>query len=243
MITFVRDIAAWVVVDYVISANGIHNYTQIWKFAEPVPQTKGATQSEGFYKDQIVLPTSGGSDVKRLYSHDTTASSVNLSIYQTGLQPLNYSSYYGTDTGALYGFIGTGSGDPRFSPDVHVDWSGTGNQVVISVLLPFQGSGADGVSQSINTAANGTAGLDLVINGKALSIRANTSGATLNLAALTVTETDTGGANPRTLTIGDSAVATASSINDNSGVTPISIPTGFHWNTDAAGTKTAIYRP
>lgn len=240
MVTFVRDLKAWVVVDYLYSANGNHGYTQIWKFAPPLPQAQSsATQTEGFYPSQINLPATG-TGVNRLYTSDTTLGAVNLSLYQVSPQALSYRQYYGDSASAVYGYYGP---TPMFSPDVHVDWSGAGNQVLISVLLPFQGAAADGVSQSNNTTANGMAGLDLVINGKSLSIRANAIGATLNLAALTVTEADTDGASPRSLTVGDSTVTAASSIHDANGVTLISIPTGFHWNIDAAGTKAAVYQP
>jgi hypothetical protein len=239
MVTFVRDIQAWVVVDFMLPNNtNNHTYTQIWKLAPPTPQAQGsATQTEGFYPSQITLPSSG-SGVNKIYTNDSTSGAVNLSIYQTSPQTLNYAKYYGSDTNSKYGFY---TAAPHFSPDIHVNWSGSGNQVVISVLLPFQDSASDGVTTSVNTTSSNTAGLDITIKGKQLSIHAAANGTSSNLASLTIIESDSAGANPRTITIGDSTNL-ASSYFTTAGITkPITAPTGFHWTTDSAGALTANY--
>lgn len=246
MVTFVRDIKAWVVVDFLLPSNSNnHTYSQIWKLAPPVPQAQGsATQTAGFYPSQVNLPT--GAAPYRIYTNDTTGGAVNLSIYQTSSRTLAYTQYYGSNPNSLYGFY---SPTPLFSPDIHVDWSGTGNQVVITVLLPFTGSSADGVTSVTNATAGGIAGIDMVVNGKNIAVRASPvlaalAAANRNMSSgnLLLVESDAG-ANPRTLYIGDAAIGSASTINAGSTVTPVTIPTGFHWATDSSGNLTASYMP
>lgn len=246
MVTFIHDIKAWVVVDFLLSSNSNnHTYSQIWKLAPPTPQTQGsATQTEGFYPSQVNLPT--GAAPYRLYTNDTTSGAVNLSIYQTSPQTLAYTRYYGSNPGSLYGFY---TPTPLFSPDIHVNWNGTGNQVVITVLLPYSGSTTDGVTSVTDATAGGIAGIDMVVNGKSLAVRASpvltalsAAGKGMGSGNLLLVESEAG-ANPRTLYIGDAALSSASTINDGSIITPVTIPTGFHWTTDNSGKLTANYAP
>jgi hypothetical protein len=246
LVTFVHDIKAWVVVDFLLPANANnHSYSQIWKLAPPTPQTQGSTtQTAGFYPSQVNLPT--GAAPYHLYTNDTTSGAVNLSIYQTSPQTLTYTQYYGSNANSLYGFY---SPTPLFSPDIHVDWNGTGNQAVITVLLPYTGSASDGVTSVTDATASGIAGIDMVVNGKNLAVRASSALAALSAASksiasgnLLLVESDAG-ANPRALYIGDAAVSSASTINDGTTITPVTIPTGFHWTTDNSGKLTANYTP
>jgi hypothetical protein len=250
MVAFLRDLKAWVVVDFVLPSNtASHSYTQIWKLTPPMPQVQGtATQTEGFYPGQVNLPTGAG--VHRLYTSDTTAGAVNLSIYQSSPQTLAYTQHDGA-SGGLYGYAAAGSVSavPLLATDVHVNWSGTGKQVLISVLLPFSGSATDGVTRVVDATTGSIAGLDMVVNGKQVAVRASpalaalsAAGKSMALGNLLVVESDAG-ANPRTLYIGDSAVATASTIDDGSTVTPVTQPTGFRWTSGSGGALTANYMP
>lgn len=89
----------------------------------------------------------------------------------------------------------------------------------------------------------------MVANGKNLVVRASPVLVALSAASKSMTsgnlllvESDAG-ANPRTLYIGDAAVSSASTINDGTTVTPVAIPTGFHWTADTSGNLTANYAP
>ena len=239
-VTFLRHLNAWVVVDMMRSHNP-HRYTQIWKFAQPIVD-KGGIQTEGFTLNQINTSDSA----RRITSNDTSSGAVNVSLRQFG-PALHYTSYFGSDHGP-YGYVGNSFfAGPGFSPDVHADFNGSGDQVVITVIRPFRGTAGDGVNQAIDVSTAGISGADLHIGGTTLAIRASAAPADLHAisqsaGAANLLIVEANGADVRTLVLGDPRQPGASYETGPTGRQPITIPTGFHWETDSGGAYKAVYR-
>lgn len=242
-IAFLRGLRSWVIVD-ILRSRGTHDYTQVWKLAAPATDARTGARIEGFLPDEVRLSDAD----RRVVTTDASPGSVNLSLRQFGAN-MHYARFHGADKGP-YGYVGLdAAGGLAFSNDIHGRFSGTGDQVVITLVRPFQGGQGDGVGTAADVSANGIAGADLAIGSTRLSVRASATAADLSAAGQSAH-----GANlllvesapnqpVRTLVIGD-AKAGGSSYTSAGGTTvPITVPTGFRWTTDGNGANVPAYTP
>ncbi len=126
---FLRQDGVWIVVDRILSKSR-HRYTQSWCF----PYAWTPTQ---------IAMDSASKTIKR-----DIAGQPGVEFYQFGPPHLRYSSYYGIHAShCILGWVSKSHTGRKFDfypdPDVHADWAGSGDQILVTLIVPNQ----DGVSR------------------------------------------------------------------------------------------------
>lgn len=142
-IIFLKNLDCWIVVDVLKTPANLPNtsgisrdYSQIWKFP---PYGRGewgvGPFSYGFTEEQVNSNSSG--------IHTSDPNGPNLYIYQfSNIKNFSYTKYYGeknAPTGSAYrGWHARYLGDAIPSVDMYANWSGSGNFIIASLLIPTQ---------------------------------------------------------------------------------------------------------
>jgi len=142
-IIFVRDLELWIVVDQMVANNATATgaFTQYWHFSPFVAST-----IFGYTGDQVVINAAN----KTITTQDPASGAPglagpNLSLYQFGTPTLSYSLYngsttalpVGTTTPVYAGWYMAGDFGPAYpAPEVWVNWSGSGHQQLLTLLVP-----------------------------------------------------------------------------------------------------------
>lgn len=117
-VLFEKQSGLYIVIDR-MNAEGNHTYNQLWHFSEELES------------DQLVIDSEG----TRLYTNDTDGP--NIAMYQFTPASLAYTSYFGS-TDPIRGWY-----HPRHylaeegALEADVQWSGTGNQLIVTAILPM----------------------------------------------------------------------------------------------------------
>jgi hypothetical protein len=142
-IIFLRDQKLFIVTDIIDSASD-HTFTQSWLLA---PEFE--PDNVRFGENVITTARDGG---------------VNLSMYQFGIDEIEYSKPYGVmEENQIIGWLGKpldGKGE-EFTPavDVLCEWSGSGRQVLITVIAPYR------EKDPVQNISPKPAGFDLTLTG------------------------------------------------------------------------------
>lgn len=226
-VVFVRSLMLWLVVD-IMRTTGNHRYTQVWKFSAP----NNGLDIPGFTKGQIALLPQD----RIVRTTDPKPDAVNVSLQQFGVAGLTYNSYFGE---GHFGYVGS---DPLSEPvpavDVHVEWAGTANQVLITVIAPYRGMASPFKNAVESFASNGLAGCRLEMrDGQRLSILASAMPQRLSEGSMTVASgnllvsLEEQGQPMRGVILADAD----SHEFDGGAKTPINAPKGFRWVSGSAG--------
>ena len=152
---FLKKEKMWIVTDRVESKSE-HRFSQSWLFApEYTPDMLATTNNmiSTHWKD-----------------------GVNICLYQCGSMDLDYSSNYGTmEKNQLLGWVAkkTGEGSEDFTPAVNVlvDWVGSGKQVLVTVVVPYENS------NPVESMTAAGPGFDMILaDGQRISYRYHGSG-------------------------------------------------------------------
>lgn len=121
-VVFLKPLGLCLVVDIVKSA-GAHDYTQVWNFAAA-------------YKQEEVV-----ADGARRCIFTQAATGPNITLRQFSVQPLRYASFYG-QTQPVRGWYHERPTEPFTlkKVDVHANWSGEGDQLLVTLLEPMKAS-------------------------------------------------------------------------------------------------------
>lgn len=117
-VIYIKNSNLYVVTDRMNSTTS-HQYTQTWNF-------------KSTYANTEVVTDNNGKTIKTNKSNTP-----NLAIYNFVDQPINYTSYYGS-TNPIAGWGYAEGMNSTYVPkvDVYGTWTGTGNQLAVSVLNP-----------------------------------------------------------------------------------------------------------
>ena len=142
-IIFLKNLDCWIIVDVLKTPANLPNtsvisrdYSQIWKFP-PYGQGESGVGPFGYgFSEGQVNSNSGG-----VYTSDP--SGPNLSIYQfSNIKNFSYTKYYGEknlSTGSAYrGWAARYLGDAIPAVDMYANWSGSGDFIIASLLIPTQ---------------------------------------------------------------------------------------------------------
>jgi hypothetical protein len=144
-IIFLAELNCWIVVDVIKNSGPTADFSQIWKFppyGQGLYPASGDTMCYGFDDEQVLLSTTHlGGDAAGIRTSDPNGP--NLQIYRfSNIPSLSYAKYYGErnkSTGAAYrGWYARQLGDAMPAVDAYVNWSGTGDFVITSLLFPTE---------------------------------------------------------------------------------------------------------
>jgi hypothetical protein len=108
----------WIVTDR-IKADGNHKYTQVWQLAKE-------------YTPEML-----NIDSKRKYFNTTDKDGANIFVLNFGNNELDYSMKYG-ELEPYAGWYAVGYNIKCKKMDIHTEWDGDGDQLIVSVLYPFK---------------------------------------------------------------------------------------------------------
>lgn len=181
-IIFLRNLNCWIVVDIIKNNSEIsRDYSQIWKFP---PYGNGPWSTGpfcyGFSEEQVTSDSNG--------IHTSDPNGPNLYIYQfSNISNLSYVKYYGqTDepTGSSYrGWYARGLGDAIPAVDMYANWSGSGDFIIASLLVPTENNNAPNFSSINHIPHSGDAtkvSFEMEYNSKIIKFSASTDQTELN---------------------------------------------------------------
>lgn len=124
-VLFVRPGKLWIVTDRIQNKSGVeHSYTQVWHFPPP---------PDGFKEEEVIV------DEKALRINTEEPDQPNLWIYQAGIPDLKYEKFFGSDK-PCFGWHACGIGKAVPAAEVHADWRSSGNENLVSVIIPSEGA-------------------------------------------------------------------------------------------------------
>ena len=126
--------------------------------------------------------------------------------------------------------------------DLHAEWSGDGPQVCVTAVVPFRGSIPDVAVAAVQAGTGATAGRLTAANGMQVDFSAAASTMVLPASAQSVpcdlvVQLKKKGAPDAQLLIGPAL----SEVRVGELRTPISVPSGFRWETGAGGLLRPAY--
>jgi hypothetical protein len=240
---FLRDAGCWIVTDRVTSETQ-HDFTQSWCF--------GPEYAEG----EVVVESAGEGRGARIAT--TQADAPNLSLHQFGIAGLAHRKYFGVyDDDRILGWVGILADREKwiYTPaiNVHANWRGQGSQLLVTLVVPHEGSERRVTIDSALAEGQGTAaGFDATLtSGLRISFRASTTtapfealGVKADAASLVVCRTPDGEStgvaldattfNGRPASVKDFEFEIPAGADDPQTVA-ITVPTGFHWEGSGAG--------
>jgi hypothetical protein len=171
-VVFVRSLKIWLVVDAMITSEK-HDYTQVWKFSPP----NNGLDVPGFDKSQVTTRPAE----RKILTVDPGRNAVNIALQQFGVGTLAYRSYFGEGS---FGFVGPSTlAEPVPGVDVHVNWSGKGNQILVTAISPYRGK-VSPVLRAADLSRNGIGGCRLdMTDGSSVSVLASVSSQDLVLGS------------------------------------------------------------
>lgn len=240
---FLRDAGCWIVTDRITSGTR-HDFTQSWCF--------GPEYAEG----EIVVESGGEGRCARIAT--TQADAPNLSLHQFGIAGLAHRKYFGVyDDDRILGWVGILADRKKwiYTPavNVHANWRGQGSQLLVTLVVPHEGSERRVTIDSALAEGQGTAaGFDATLtSGLRISFRASTTtapfealGVKADAASIVVCRTPDGECtgvaldattfNSRPASVKDFEFEIPSGA-DGPQTVAITVPTGFHWEESGAG--------
>ncbi|KPK56385.1 MAG: hypothetical protein AMS22_01390 [Thiotrichales bacterium SG8_50] len=163
-VVFIRSLKMWVVVDAMIT-DGKHLYTQVWKFSPP----NNGLDLPGFEKGQVSIRAAE----RTIRTVDSGPNAVNVALTQFGIDTPKYRSYFAEGG---FGYVGPA---PLLEAvpgvDVHVNWTGSGNQVLVTAISPYRGQ-VSSLLSSTDLSKKGIGGCRLdMVDGSSVSVLASAS--------------------------------------------------------------------
>ena len=136
-VTFLRKHGLYIVSD-LLDATNSHDYTQIWCFDSDYANSDISTAgTDSIVTDSATLP--------------------NVSLYNFSDKSLTYTKYEGYNSGGdVFGWQHVGSGYSS-AVDTHVDFSGSGDELIVTLIRPMSGTD-DGISSISDASGSGYAG-------------------------------------------------------------------------------------
>jgi hypothetical protein len=117
-VVFLRALRMWIIVDRLASP-GTHQYSQCWNFSPLYPA------------DQVTA----NADKQRIWTSDPEGP--NVFLHHFGGRPVEYVKYYGQRRPAIRGWYKSYySAPPVPKVDVHAVWRGTGDQLLMTLIMP-----------------------------------------------------------------------------------------------------------
>ena len=165
--TFVKDAAVYIISDRLLSDNS-HTYTQIWNY------------DKTYAKEDVALVAANKIVTQQPYQP-------NVAIYNFSPYTLSYTRYHGYyDGNNVYGWAKDGAGYVS-AVDTHRSWSGSGDQLLISLVVPMSRQ-TEGISV---TSQNATSDLinftALADNGTTISYGARKTVGEITFGEITAT--------------------------------------------------------
>jgi len=192
-IVFVKELKLWVVVDIMHSRDKkVHNYRQLWNFM-PWAGKSRRPRLPGFREADVTF------DAKAQMVATAEAGAPNVRIHNLGPAKLTYHKYHGGKEwrGGKYadmtpaerkdmpllGWFSPHIGNPMPAVDIHAEWEGRGNQILLSVIEPMRRS-----TSSIKSIERTEGGFTLTTNdGAKLTCLAGVKPARMQAGALAAT--------------------------------------------------------
>jgi len=137
---FLREAQIWIVTDRIrgesrkMPATETHSYTQTWKFPED------------FEENQVCFDSATG------VIRTTDPKGPNVSLRHFGLSTIEYLKYYGQEKPAR-GWIRVSGIAPLKAVDIHANWNGSGEQLLVTLIVPAKDT-ADRIKSVSATARN-----------------------------------------------------------------------------------------
>ncbi|MFI4912373.1 MAG: heparinase II/III family protein [Sedimentisphaeraceae bacterium JB056] len=166
-VTFVKGVGVYVIADRLLST-GSHTYTQIWNY------------DKDYAKTDVNLAAANKIITTQAYQP-------NVAIYNFSPVTLSYTRYYGYNDGInVFGWAKDGAGYVN-AVDTHRSWSGSGDQLLISLVVPMSRQ-TEGISV---TSQNATSDLitftALADNGTSISYGARKTAGEITFGDITAT--------------------------------------------------------
>lgn len=132
-VIFARDLGLWIVTDRMhnkLGAGKAFAYTQLWNFPPHDETPRGRVA--GFGPEQVLT------DERARCIRTADPDGSNVFLYHFAAKPLRYARYCGHKNPHFGWYATSIGGEKRPAPDVHVNWSGAGDQVLLTVIIPTQ---------------------------------------------------------------------------------------------------------
>ncbi len=147
-VIFLKEAGFWIVTDFMNnSGTTSHTYSQVWNFEPSLPGAK----IYGFSNAQV----SADATNKRVLTTDATGPNIRLQNFGK-VAGLTYTKYYHQDNPAMGWYAPSISVDTP-AVDVHVSWTGAGNQAFGTIIMPAKGLTTDVVYKDLSPDVNTTA--------------------------------------------------------------------------------------
>jgi hypothetical protein len=119
-VLLLRDLGIWIITDLLTtSGKSQHQYTQLWNLAP------------AYSPEQVQI----NQTAQQIYT--TVADEPNIALCHFGAQSVQYQTYYGQLKPSVRGWYRNGNYQPKV--DIEAVWSGTGDQVLVTLIIPVSG--------------------------------------------------------------------------------------------------------
>ena len=239
-IVFVRKFGLWIVADILINSDGmVQNYSQIWNF--PAFSEGSHLESTGFKKEQVIT------DSTNRCIHTTDPEGPNVWLYQSAGTPLEYSRFYGQKN-PYRGWYRAGFSELLPASQIFANWKTQGDSVLLTVIYPTPNGSPPPClwkAASGNTASQ--VGFTITFeNGDELNCAATTGvkpiqAGKLSLDAQMLATVRYANGSGQAIVLGEkeNPATGFEALYSNGKITkktPVLIPSGFHWESNQAGT-------